>query len=204
MELTLNLGWALVAVWILCAWVRTAPRRATDRRVQMVALAVVILILLPAISMTDDLLAAQNPAEIDCCARRNHDHGASPHSILPAAARSSAARLSRHIARLCGQGRARQSPLSFYRDPLLWHRSRTAPLRPPDRSSLLDFIVNFLIFPCPPCKPRRKGLCMKRIFPSVAAGGSGRDCSLWRRVVPAQQALTWDQVKAKFEAAIRR
>ncbi len=86
MELTLNLGWVLVAVWMLCAWVRKAPRRATDRRIQMVALAVVILILLPAISMTDDLQAAQSPAEIDCCARRNHDHGASPHSILPAAA----------------------------------------------------------------------------------------------------------------------
>ena len=86
MELALNLGWAWVAVWMLCAWVRTAPRRATDRRIQMVALAVVILILLPAISMTDDLVAAQNPAEIDCCARRNHDHGASPHSNLPAAA----------------------------------------------------------------------------------------------------------------------
>jgi hypothetical protein len=86
MELTLNLGWALVAVWMLCAWMRTAPRRAMDRRIQMVALAVVILILLPAISMTDDLVAAQNPAEIDCCARRDHDHGASSHSILPAAA----------------------------------------------------------------------------------------------------------------------
>jgi hypothetical protein len=86
MELTLNLGWVLVAVWMLCAWVRATPRRATDRRIQMVALAVVILILLPAISMTDDLLAAQNPAEIDCCARRDHDRSASPHSILPAAA----------------------------------------------------------------------------------------------------------------------
>lgn len=86
MELTLNLGWALVAIWMLCAWVRTAPRKATDRRIQMVALAVVILILLPAISMTDDLVAAQNPAEIDCCARRNHDHDASPHSIPPATA----------------------------------------------------------------------------------------------------------------------
>jgi len=82
MELALNLGWALVAVWMLCAWVRNAPRRTTDRRIQMVALAVVILILLPAISMTDDLVAAQNPAEIDCCARRNHDDGASPHPIL--------------------------------------------------------------------------------------------------------------------------
>ena len=86
MELTLNLGWALVAMWMLCAWVRKAPRKATDRRIQMVALAVVILILLPAISMTDDLLAAQNPAEIDCCARRDHDHGTCPHSIIPAAA----------------------------------------------------------------------------------------------------------------------
>jgi hypothetical protein len=72
-------------MWMLCAWVREAPRKATDRRIQMVALGVVILILLPAISMTDDLLAAQNPAEIDCCARRDHDRGASPHSILPAA-----------------------------------------------------------------------------------------------------------------------
>lgn len=86
MELTLNLGWALVALWMLCAWMRTAPRRATDRRIQMVALAVVILILLPAISMTDDLAAAQNPAEVDCCARRDHDQGASPHSIVPVAA----------------------------------------------------------------------------------------------------------------------
>jgi len=62
MELTLNLGWALVTMWMLCAWVRTSPRRATDRRIQMVALAVVILILLPAISMTGDLAAAQTPA----------------------------------------------------------------------------------------------------------------------------------------------
>jgi hypothetical protein len=86
MELTLNLGWALVAVWMLCAWVRSAPRRATDRRIQMIALAVVILILLPAISMTDDLAAAQNPAEIDCCVRRDQDHGSGLHVIVPVAA----------------------------------------------------------------------------------------------------------------------
>lgn len=85
MELTLNLGWALVAVWMLCAWVRIAPHAVRDRRAQFVALAVVILILLPAISMTDDLLAAQNPAEIDCCVRR--DHGCTnPHSIVPVTA----------------------------------------------------------------------------------------------------------------------
>jgi hypothetical protein len=85
MELTLNLGWALVAVWMLCAWLRVAPRAARERRAQFVALAVVILILLPAISMTDDLMAAQNPAEIDCSVRR--DHGWTiPHSIVPVTA----------------------------------------------------------------------------------------------------------------------
>lgn len=86
MELALNLGWALVGLWMLCAWVRTAPGKPTDRRIQMVALAVVILILLPAISMTDDLAAAQNPAEIDCCARRHHDQGVShAHCSVPVA-----------------------------------------------------------------------------------------------------------------------
>ena len=85
MELILNLGWALVAAWMLFVWLRTASRTAMDRPTQLVALAVVILILWPAISMTDDLIAAQNPAEVDCCARR--DHGlSSPHSIVPAAA----------------------------------------------------------------------------------------------------------------------
>jgi hypothetical protein len=82
MELTLNLGWVLVAVAMLCAWLRVAPRAAKERRAQLVALAVVILILLPAISMTDDLMAAQNPAEIDCSVRRDHSC-TSAHSIVP-------------------------------------------------------------------------------------------------------------------------
>jgi hypothetical protein len=73
MELTLNLAWALLALWMLCAWLRIAPTAVRERRSQFVALAVVILILLPAISMTDDLMAAQNPAEVDCCVRRDYD-----------------------------------------------------------------------------------------------------------------------------------
>ena len=85
MELILNLGWVLVAVGMLCAWVRVAPRKAFDRRAQYVALAVVILILLPEISINDDLIAAQNPAEINCSVRRDHDRSGS-HSIGPVAA----------------------------------------------------------------------------------------------------------------------
>lgn len=87
MELILNLGWAAVAVWMLCAWARMAPRKASSRRAQLVALAVVILILLPAISITDDLMAAQNPAEVDTSVtvRRDHDFFSS-HSIVPVGA----------------------------------------------------------------------------------------------------------------------
>ena len=119
MELTLNLGWALVAVWMLCAWVRTAPRRATDRRIQMVALAVVILILLPAISMTDDLVAAQNPAEVDCCARRDHDHGACPHSILPATAALPLPSFTGISAAFVGMAGPSNLPSSFVENPSL-------------------------------------------------------------------------------------
>lgn len=82
MELTLNIGWALVAVAMLAAWVRVAPCKTCDRHAQFVALAVVILILLPAISINDDLIAAQNPAEVDSSVRRDHD-SSSPHWILP-------------------------------------------------------------------------------------------------------------------------
>jgi hypothetical protein len=85
MELVLNLAWSILALFMVWGWVRFAPRKCVDRRVQFVALALVILILLPAISMTDDLMAASNPAEVETCARRDHDWGPS-HTLLPATA----------------------------------------------------------------------------------------------------------------------
>ena len=87
MELTLNLGWVLLALWMLGAWLRIAPKAHRGRRAQLVALSVVILILLPAISMTDDLIAAQNPAELDCCARRDYDCLHAHASVLTSSAR---------------------------------------------------------------------------------------------------------------------
>lgn len=83
MELVLNLAWVLLAIAMVCLWLHSVPQGATDRRRQMVSLAVLLLILLPAISMTDDLLAAQNPAEVDCCLRRDHGY-LNPHAIFPA------------------------------------------------------------------------------------------------------------------------
>jgi hypothetical protein len=52
---------------------------------QVVALATLIVILLPVISVTDDLQAIQNPAELECGARRNHVVS-NPHSIHPVVA----------------------------------------------------------------------------------------------------------------------
>ena len=85
MELILNLGWSLLALGMVCAWMRFAPRGADNRRAQAVTLAVAILILLPAISMTDDLAAAQNPAEVVSTVRRDHDDSGQD-SVVPAAA----------------------------------------------------------------------------------------------------------------------
>jgi hypothetical protein len=88
MELFLNLAGAFVALAIVCLWLRWRPRAGGDRRTQVVALALLILILFPVISVTDDLLAAQNPAETDTLVRRDLIacalHAASPLiAVLP-------------------------------------------------------------------------------------------------------------------------
>ena len=85
MELFLNLAWVLLAGLLFALWRRNAPRTGAGRPIQLVALAMLVLILFPVISVTDDLLAAQNPAEADCCLRRVHACSP-PHSILPAVA----------------------------------------------------------------------------------------------------------------------
>jgi hypothetical protein len=85
MELFLNLTGALVGVAMVCFWLRLAPREGSSRQLQVVALALLILILFPVISVTDDLLAAQNPAETASCARRDH-MVSSVHSVFPVAA----------------------------------------------------------------------------------------------------------------------
>src|ERR1700722_11122625 len=85
MELVLNLAWALSAIVVVCSWLRFGPRAGAGRPAQLVALAVLILILFPVISVTDDLQAAQNPAEVDFCLRRDHVVSNS-HSTFPAVA----------------------------------------------------------------------------------------------------------------------
>ncbi len=75
MELFLNIagalaGLGLIGLWLWCA--RCAHARGANRTRELVALIVLILIIFPVISVTDDLLAAANPAETDVLSRRDH------------------------------------------------------------------------------------------------------------------------------------
>jgi len=80
MELVLNLAWVLLAACMFGVWLQHSPRTRGNRRMQLLALAVMLLILFPVISVTDDLQAIQNAAETDCCQRRGHA-GSSSHPL---------------------------------------------------------------------------------------------------------------------------
>ena len=82
-ELILNLAWTLLTAISAVLWIRYGSRRGASRRSQLVALAVLMMVLFPVISVSDDLQTLQNPAEADCCVRRDHVVIAA-HSILPA------------------------------------------------------------------------------------------------------------------------
>lgn len=80
MELLSNLIWAAVAIALWAMWLagrryKTAsllPRLA----VQLTALSVLTVVLLPVISVTDDLQACHNPAEVERSLRRSTLHSA--------------------------------------------------------------------------------------------------------------------------------
>jgi hypothetical protein len=88
MEFALNMVWAVLAAVMIRLWMFYAQRERAKRWAQPVALTMSLLILFPAISMTDDLLAVQNPAIADVfvnCLRRDHAVDGQ-HSDFPAAA----------------------------------------------------------------------------------------------------------------------
>ncbi len=73
LELALNLVWVAASVTLVTVWLRAARHTRTPRRVQCFALLMAILLLLPVISISDDLAAAQYPAEADSALRRAAD-----------------------------------------------------------------------------------------------------------------------------------
>lgn len=73
-ELILNVLWAAISLTLLCLWLRFACSRERSLRVvQIAALLLVVALLLPCISMTDDLAATQGTFENDCRIRRLQD-----------------------------------------------------------------------------------------------------------------------------------
>ena len=72
MEVFLNCTWALVALLLIEMRRRMETRTSTHRRNSLVALAMLLVILFPVISVTDDLWSIQYPAETDTALRRNH------------------------------------------------------------------------------------------------------------------------------------
>lgn len=85
MEIALNLIWLLLAAIIVRLWFRHAPKDGVSRMTQIAALAMLILILFPVISVSDDLIAARNFAEDDIFVHlRRNSTVVTPHSIVPA------------------------------------------------------------------------------------------------------------------------
>jgi hypothetical protein len=85
MELILNLAWGLLALASVCLWARVESRRGAERRRPVIALLMLIVILFPIISVSDDLWSIQNPAETDTVHRRDQ-LASPPPSIFPALA----------------------------------------------------------------------------------------------------------------------
>jgi hypothetical protein len=85
METILNLTWVILAFVLVRLWLLYAPQDGASRRVQIVALAMLTVILFPVISVTDDLWSIQYPAETDTSLRRGV-LASNPHSVFPAAA----------------------------------------------------------------------------------------------------------------------
>ncbi len=95
MESLLNCAWLLLVVALLTAWAgqaRTAkPRRASrllpSRGLQLTALLVLVVLLFPVISMTDDMAACTAPQEAERALRLHDPLEGAPHApaVLPLA-----------------------------------------------------------------------------------------------------------------------
>lgn len=83
MEILLNLAWAALALLMVCLWLRLGNPKGADRRRQIIAILVLIAILFPVISVSDDLMAVQSTSEQDSFQRRDHLPPSSAHPILP-------------------------------------------------------------------------------------------------------------------------
>lgn len=81
-ELFLNFAWFGLALASVLLWLRCGRRDERRWYLPLVALAMLVVLLFPVISVSDDLWAVQNPAETDSWVRRNLDHATAPMLLL--------------------------------------------------------------------------------------------------------------------------
>jgi uncharacterized membrane protein len=80
LELLFNLLWvmlsaALFGLWLVVRAGRAHEKPSTQTRLQIVALCLLIVVLFPVVSLTDDLSACATPAEVEHLVRRDlQDH----------------------------------------------------------------------------------------------------------------------------------
>ncbi len=72
MEVFLNLAWLLMALILISLWDLFKPQEGDRRANSVIALAMLIVVLFPVVSVSDDLWSVQNPAEADTSLRRDH------------------------------------------------------------------------------------------------------------------------------------
>jgi len=125
MELFLNSAWALLAVAIVYLWLRLGRRAVSERQMSFVAPVMLIVILFPVISVSDDLWSIQNPAETDTCQRRDHC-AACPHSIFPVVAALPEAAVTGLRLGMLSLDAPRPAPVFAIRNPAL-HSIRNRP-----------------------------------------------------------------------------
>lgn len=66
MELFLNLAWAALSIFLVAGWVWSIRKGHTEFQwTTLVALVLLLVLLFPAISMTDDRVAMSTPTELD-------------------------------------------------------------------------------------------------------------------------------------------
>ncbi len=83
MELFFNIAWLVVAGVLVTLWLRGGGQGHPERRGQLIAMAVLIAVLFPVISVSDDLLAIQNASEADNYLRRDHLVPSNPSPVQP-------------------------------------------------------------------------------------------------------------------------
>jgi len=81
-EIVLNLAWALCSAGLIAYWWRYRAANTQPMRMQVFALSMAVLLLLPVISLSDDLASMQGASETDGSVRRilheNHAHLTTP------------------------------------------------------------------------------------------------------------------------------